>query len=111
MVTEAADTSPLADRALRELAEKTARGVRLLAPLVHSPSSEDDPAPVTVAGSLATTTAFTARLAAALAEHPARRIEIVPAVLDPLRGAALIAYQNVGAPVSEGLISLLKSGR
>lgn len=101
-VTAAADTSPLADRALRDLARKTARGVRLLAPLVVQ-----ERVPAATAGALATTPAFTSRLCDALREEPHTPTALVPAVLDPLRGAAVIACQRAGIDISPDLIGRL----
>jgi glucosamine kinase len=97
-VTAAADTSSVADRALRDLAGKTARGVQLLAPLLVQGH-----VPVATAGALATTPAFTSRLRDALYEGTT----LVPAVLDPLRGAALIAYQRAGIDIGPDLIDRL----
>ncbi|MCL2516119.1 MAG: hypothetical protein FWF16_09240, partial [Microbacteriaceae bacterium] len=90
-VTAAADTSPLADAAVRELARKTARGIRLLAPLIAAPS-----APVALYGSLAETPAFRSRVADALADAPAAGARLVPTALDAVRGAALVAYRSLG---------------
>jgi len=91
LVTAAAATSPLADTALRALAERTSTGVLLLAPLVGA-----DPVEVTTTGSLATDPAFATRLSEALAgsEH---RTELVPAATDAVRGAALMAFDLLGA--------------
>jgi glucosamine kinase len=104
-VTAAADTSPLADRALRDLAAKTARGIQLLAPLIHS-----GPVPVATAGALATTDAYITRLSVALGEHPANRAIIVPTALDPMRGAALIGLQTAGVGIDNDLIDRLREG-
>jgi glucosamine kinase len=104
-VTAVADISPIADRALRGLAEKTARGVHLLAPVVHPRRVL-----VAAAGSLATTDAFADRLSAALEEHPDNRTVLTPAALDPIGGAALIAYQNAEMPVRPALVDRLLLG-
>ncbi|WP_187279782.1 BadF/BadG/BcrA/BcrD ATPase family protein [Quadrisphaera setariae] len=88
LVTAAAETSPLADRALRALAERTAVGVLLLAPLVGTAA-----VPVGCTGSLATDPAFSSRLAAALAGSTC---ELQPGVTDPVRGAALMALELLG---------------
>lgn len=90
-VTAAADTSRLADRALRLLTGRTARGVALLAPLVGS-----KPALTSCVGALATDPAFAARLSDDLAAYPGAPARLVPAALDPLGGAALIAYEAAG---------------
>jgi len=91
LVTAAAGTSPLAGAALGALAERTATGVLLLAPLVGA-----EPVEVTTTGSLATDPAFAARLSAAL-EGSAHRVELVPAATDAVRGAALMAFELLGA--------------
>lgn len=106
LVTEAADRSPLADRALRDLARKTARGVGLLAPLIGG-----DRVTVSTTGGLATTPAFTARLADALDEDTYAPVALVPAVLDALRGAALIAYGTVGAATNRSVIDRLRGSQ
>lgn len=106
-VTAAADTSPLADRALRDLVGKTARGVDLLAPLVDS-----GPVQVATTGALATSPAFTTRLADAFDEGQGTATALVPAALDALRGAALIAYQHAGVDISDRrLIDRLRSSQ
>jgi glucosamine kinase len=102
IVSAAADTSPLADRALRDLAAKTARGVRLLAPLIAG-----KPVSVATAGALASTPAFKSRLVDALKEEPTVHTTLVPSVLDPLRGAALVAYQEVGVEIDTDLVAQL----
>ncbi|WP_188894658.1 BadF/BadG/BcrA/BcrD ATPase family protein [Microlunatus endophyticus] len=90
LITGAADRSPLAAAAVATLATRTADGVRLLAPLIGT-----DPVAVALVGSVATANAFVDRFAAAVApESPS--IRIVPAALDPLRGAALMAYEQIG---------------
>ena len=101
LVTAAADTSPLADAALRALAERTATGVLLLAPLVGT-----DPVEVTTTGSLATDRAFTGRLSAALSGGGSRAV-LVPASVDAVRGAALMAFDLVGSVDDAMLDSLL----
>jgi len=94
MITAAADGSSLADSALRELAARTARGVHVLAPLVATESTERTA--VSVAGSLATDPAFGSRLADALAVIGAPATRLVPPRLDPLGGAAILAYELAG---------------
>lgn len=106
VVTEAAATSPLADRAIRDLARKTVRGVRLLAPL----TGEETPRLATTGG-LATTPAFTARLADALAEKPATSAVLVPSELEPLGGAAVIAYQHAGIALDDQLVRRLRDSQ
>ena len=101
-VTARADTSPLADRALRRLTAKTARGVLLLAPLVGS-----DAVHVSCIGALATDPRFTARFGEDLAGYPATPPRLVPAALDPLAGAALLAYEVAGIPVDAEVIARL----
>lgn len=102
-ITAAADTSPLADRALRELARKTARSVHLLAPLAG-----DVPVPVALEGAVATHPSFRERLADALAaESGAVPVEIVRAALGPLQGAAMLAYEVAGISWSDNVVSRL----
>ncbi|MFT4136202.1 hypothetical protein [Microbacterium sp.] len=108
MITAAADTSPLADRTVRFLAEKTARGVRLLSALIG-----ERPAPVALAGAVATDPAFRRRLAAALrADGDEAPATIVAPALDPLRGAALLAFEAAGIPWNDTRqVRLAASGR
>jgi len=103
-VTAAADTSPLADRALRSLAERTAGGVLVLAPLVGA-----DPVPVTVAGALASDPAFVARLRESLVVEGARSTRLVPPALGPLGGAALLAYDLAGIIPGSEVMGRLRS--
>jgi glucosamine kinase len=105
-VSAAADTSPLADRALRDLAGKTARGVRLLAPLL-----ERQNAPVATAGALASTPTFRSRLSDALTDESAHHPTLVATQLNPLGGAALIAYERAGIQVTPDLIERLLTGQ
>lgn len=91
IVTGLADSSPVADRALRALTDATASGVLLLAPLTGV-----SPVPVACTGSLAQDPAFAARLANSLALPGVTPAELVPAELDALGGAALMALQSVG---------------
>lgn len=101
IITGAVDRSPLAATAVSALATRTAEGVRLLAPLIGT-----DPVPVTLTGSLATSAGFVSRFDAAVGqEGPA--ITLVPAALDPLRGAALMAYELIGLTVDEALVNRL----
>ena len=90
-VTAAAETSPLADAALCTLAEKTARGVLVLAPSIRV-----EPVPVAVTGALASDPAFTQRFEDALAAEGGSSIRLVPPRLDPLGGAAILAYELAG---------------
>lgn len=101
-ITAAADTSPLADRAIRDLAGRTARGIRLLAPLIG-----DERVPTALCGALATTPAFATRLTDALAEAPATTAVVVPAALDAVRGAALVSYQQLGIDVTDPVLARL----
>jgi|GEM_PF-596541 glucosamine kinase len=111
VITGAVDSSPLAAASVDALAVRTADGVRLLAPLIGT-----DPVPVVLIGSLATARGFADRFEGALIgevaqgmgqEDPA--ITVVPAALDPLRGAALLAYELAGLPVDEALLAQLGS--
>lgn len=104
-VTLAANTSPLADRAVTELARRTALGAALLAPLVGV-----DPVPVTATGSLAEDPAFARRFAAALAEISGHAVQLAAPVLDPLRGAALLAYDTLSLPVTDEMLERLATG-
>lgn len=106
VITGAADASPLADRAVRDLAARAARGVRLVAPLAG-----DGVVPVATAGALAATPAFRARLADALAEDPVAPARLVPAALDALRGAAVLAYQRAGVALGQGLVDRLRDSQ
>ncbi|WP_092653704.1 hypothetical protein [Actinopolymorpha singaporensis] len=103
-ITAAADDSPLADAAVTRLAEKTASGVRLLAPLVS-----DVDVPLALAGALATAPKFVDRISCLLAAGSAPTVSIAGAALDPLGGAALMALQSVGVPVTSQLLSRLQA--
>ena len=100
VITGAVDNSPLAAAAVSALAKRTAEGVRLLAPLIGT-----DPVPVALTGSVATASGFAAHFATAVRQKsPA--IELVPAALDPLRGAALMAYEHIGRSIENALASV-----
>jgi glucosamine kinase len=103
LVTAAADTSPLADRMIRGLTDKTAYGALLLAGLI-------DAAPVRVAvtGGLASDPAFTARLRDSLRVSGARPCELVPPALDTVGGAALLAYDLGGMAAGPDVIDRLR---
>jgi len=103
-VTALAEQSPLADTALRHLAELTARGVHLLAPSVAT-----DPVPVACTGSLASDPRFRSRLEQALSGGEPRRTELVAPRLDPLGGAVLLALESAGVTTDAGLIATLES--
>ncbi|MET9018594.1 BadF/BadG/BcrA/BcrD ATPase family protein [Actinopolymorpha sp. NPDC004070] len=105
-VTAAVDTSPLADGAVTRLAEKTAVGVRLLAPLVS-----DIAVPVALAGALATDPGFADRISRLLSAGSAPSIRTAEAVLDPLGGAALMALQTAGVPMTPQVLSRLQFAR
>lgn len=102
-VSAAADESPLADRALRDLAAKTARGVELLVPLLGTAR-----AAVATTGALAETAAFRSRLTDALRTGPAPHTCLVPPALDAVSGAALIAYERAGVTVTDALVARLR---
>ncbi|MFD0481251.1 BadF/BadG/BcrA/BcrD ATPase family protein [Kineococcus sp. GCM10028916] len=104
VVTKLADTSPLADRALRRLADVTADGVLLLAPLLR-----DTPVPVSLAGSLALDPAFSTRLDAALDVPGATPVHLAPPALDPLGGAGFLALRRLGAPLGPEVVRRLGS--
>ena len=104
VVTELADTSPLADRALRRLAEITADGVLLLAPLL-----QHTPVPVSLAGSLALDPAFSTRLDAALDVPGATPVRLAPPALDPLAGAGFLALRRLGVPLGPEVVRRLGS--
>ncbi|WP_193106652.1 BadF/BadG/BcrA/BcrD ATPase family protein [Brachybacterium sp. FME24] len=101
-VTALADESALADVALRHLAERTARGVQLLAPLMAA-----DPAPVACTGSMARDLSFRTRLEHALTSGPWRAVELVPPRLDPLGGASLLALEMVGIDPDDSILQNL----
>lgn len=103
-VTALAEESPLADAALRQLTDRTARGVRLLAPSVAS-----DPVPVACTGSLASAPSFRSRLEQALDGGEPRRTELVPPRLDPLGGAVLLALESAGVTTDAGALATLES--
>jgi glucosamine kinase len=100
VITAAVDDSPLAAASVGTLAVRTAAGVRLLAPLIGT-----DPVPVVLIGSLATARGFADRFEQAVVAEPT--ISVVPAALDPLRGAALMAYELAGVPVDTALLDQL----
>lgn len=104
-VTAHADTSPLADAALRGLADRTATGVLLLAPLVGL-----SPVPVALVGGLGGAPAFAVRVGDALAVPGTTPTQLVPAVLDPLGGAALLAYEVAGVATPPGVVQRLAAG-
>lgn len=104
MITGAADGSPLAAATVSALARRTAEGVRLLAPLVGT-----DPVMVALAGSVAEAPGFVTRFETAVRqENPV--VTLVPAALDPLRGAALMAYELGAVTVDESLVGRLAAG-
>ncbi|SDS56741.1 BadF/BadG/BcrA/BcrD ATPase family protein [Microlunatus soli] len=110
LITAAADTSPLADAALRTLTTKTAVGIALLAPLITGVR-----APVALAGSLATAPTFVRRLDEDLTlltaggDTSGQVIEIATTILDPVGGAALLALEIAGVPRSAELITQLQN--
>ena len=103
-VTALAEESPLADVALRDLAARTARGVRLLAPSVDT-----DPVPVACTGSLASDPSFLRRLDQALSSGKPRRMRLVSPRLDPLGGAALLALTMAGVDSDDTVLAALES--
>jgi glucosamine kinase len=100
-VTGLADASALADAALRDLAERTARGALLVAPMVGDGPVGADPVPVALAGSLAETPEFQQRLAAALDGVGAVPVQLERAELSPLGGAALMALELADALITD----------
>lgn len=102
LVTAAAGTSPVADRAVRALAERTARGVLLLAPLVGR-----DPVRVSTTGAVASDPAFRERLGDALALPGATPAVLVPPAGDAVLGAVLMALDVVG-PARPGVVDRLR---
>lgn len=100
-ITAAADTSPLADAALRSLTDRTVRGVRLLSPFIAT-----TPVAVALTGALASDPAFAIRLEDSLADAAHR---IVPAALDGIGGAAILAYGLAGIPVDDALVDRIKN--
>lgn len=101
VVTELADSSPVADRALRTLTDATATGVLLLAPLTGV-----DPVPVGCVGSLAEDPAFRRRLRDCLAGSCA---ELVAPGLGALGGAAFLALRAAGVDVDGAVLDRLRS--
>ena len=102
-ITAAVDDSPLADAAVTRLAEKTAVGVRLLAPLISTSA-----VPVALAGALATSAEFADRITRLLTASSEPSITIASAALDPLGGAALMALQSVGVAITPELVRRLQ---
>lgn len=100
-VSAAADSSPAAGRALDRLVDRTARGVRLLLPLVGG-----DPVQVGTAGALATHPAFQRRLELALVGSVPPS-EVVPAALGPAQGAAIMALELAGVRVDGSVLDQL----
>ncbi|WP_195908927.1 BadF/BadG/BcrA/BcrD ATPase family protein [Microlunatus sp. Gsoil 973] len=112
VITDAVGSSPLAAASVGWLATRTADGVRLLGPLIGT-----DPVPVALIGSLATATGFADRFQGEIDSGVEREtgrhdpmITVVPAALDPLRGAALMAYELAGLTVDDALIDRLGDG-
>ena len=103
-ITAAVDTSPLADAAVTHLAEKTAVGVRLLAPLISRSEVS-----VALAGALATSAAFADRITRFLTARSEPSISVASAALDPLGGAALMALESVGIAVTPQLLRRLQA--
>lgn len=103
-ITAAVDSSPLADAAVTRLAEKTAVGVRLLAPLISG-----DAVAVALAGALATSAEFADRITRFLAATSEPSISVASAALDPLGGAALMALESVGVAITPELVRRLRS--
>ncbi|HEY9293261.1 MAG TPA: BadF/BadG/BcrA/BcrD ATPase family protein [Microlunatus sp.] len=109
-VTAAAEHSPLADTAVRDLATKTAIGVLVLAPL-----TDGSPVPVALSGALATAPEFARRFTEALSDlAPApdgsepTGIEVIVPVLEPLGGAALMALESVGVAAGPAVLKRLQ---
>ena len=91
LVTAAAAHSELASSSCDWLAGVTSVGVRLVGAHV-----EARPVAVSMAGAVATDSAFSKRVATAL-HGPAGGFTVVDAKLDPVRGAALLALRAAGA--------------
>ncbi len=104
LITAAAETSPLADQAIRGLTDKTAHGVLVLAALVGT-----EPVPVAVTGALASDPAFTDRLGVSLCVPGAVYSKLVPPVLDSVGGAALLAYEVGGLTPGPDVIDRLRN--
>lgn len=101
-VTALGEESSLAGRAVDDLAARTARGVRLLAPVAG-------PRPVAVActGSLADAPSFRDRLDRLLLAAAPDALTPVPSRLEPLGGAAILALEAAGVEVDEAMIDRL----
>lgn len=101
-VTALGERSALAGRALDDLVARTARGVRLLAP-VAGPR----PVPVACTGSLADAPSFRDRLARLLLATEPGALSLAPSRLGPLGGAAILALEAAGVDVDEAMIGRL----
>lgn len=101
LVTSAAETSPLADRAVRRLADEVARGVGLVAPYAGRP-----PVGVVAIGGVGTSPAFASRFAESLAAGGVASLRT--AVLDPVGGAALLALERAGIDPEPALMARLR---
>lgn len=103
-VTAMAGSSELADTALRDLVDRTARGVRLLAPVVS-----ERPVPVSCTGALAATPEFLERLSPALTAAGPATLDLTPPRLGPLGGAAILALESTGSEPDEAVIEMLSA--
>lgn len=104
-VTALADSSAISDAAIRALAFKTAQGVRLLTPeIVRTPT------PIALAGALATDPVFSDRLHQELNDSQ-QSVYFTEAALDPLGGAALLAYECAEILVDDRLLDRLAGAR
>ena len=101
-VTALAGESDLAGLALTALAARTARGVRLLAPMAGS-----RPVPVACTGALAADPSFRRRLEHLLIETDPEALTLALPRLDPLGGAAIVALEAAGITVDDTIMDRL----
>jgi glucosamine kinase len=102
LVTECAELSPLASESCWWLIRSTCVGARLLAGDFAA-----DTVRVGLEGGLATCRTFASRIRSELAESTQDRVQVVPAILDPAAGAALMALQQVGIDPDESIVERL----
>jgi hypothetical protein len=106
LITDAADSAPLAGAACDRLVHATCVGIRLLAAHFTSPTVR-----VALLGGLARSKAFAGRVSAELAGvAPAGRFHVADPVLRPVAGAALLALRRAGAVVEGPVIERLAAG-
>lgn len=106
LVTDAADSAPVAGAACDQLVRATCVGIRLLAAHFPSPTVR-----VALLGGLARSKAFAGRVSAELAGvAPAGRFRVADPALPPVAGAALLALQRAGVVVDGRVVERLAAG-